>query len=459
MNTKPTIYLHIGAGKTGTSTIQSWLKQNQQNLHDQGYLIFDSDFSPNPVNNMMSNQQMFFQRVQQDQENGKSIFQSQLRNNIDYMRENNYHSAIISAELILVSFPQLSTWIAPFIDECNWKIIAYVRNQPQYLISAWKEWGYWQYNFDEMFQKTKHMNANWYKLLDNWSQVFGTDRIYVGIFDKQCLVNESIIEDFAKATNVAHLIEDSSTEIKANPSLNNKTALLLSNIRKHNLQRVSKNYIKPNRSNYTSQKEFRDANREYFRELRETFQTKQIFINSARITSTQEHDSSLSLATQAQLDFIYDQFKDSNAELIATYRPDVDIDIAFPHITSKNHVDYTDTEILYYGFQIMSEITEDFMEQIKTQNEIIKIQNTRIQSLEQLLHQNIQQLLNYTSAHDTSLFEVQKQFAGVQQQLEQVQQQFIVLHQTTHTNPIKYLIIRLRHIVIHTWHRLSRRSK
>lgn len=456
MNTKPTIYLHIGAGKTGTTSIQTWLKQSQHHLHENGYLIFDSNFTPNPVNGLMSNQQQFFQNINQYTDGGISAFQSQFRENLSYMRAHNYHSAVISAEFILISLPQLSTWLTPFLEECTWKIIVYVRNQPQYLISSWKEWGYWQYSFDDMFSHSSHLRANWYELIQPWATIFRKDQLYVGIFDSAYLINQSIIHDFITAINLPHLVADSVRHISTNPSLNNKSALLLNNIRAHNLQRPSKVHVKPKRADFATDEAYSDAVRIYTKKLRERFQLKPILINRARTTSTEEHDSAYSLATQDQLDFIYERFKESNAKLIAEYRPDIDATAAFPRVITNNHVNYTDSEIIYHGFQLMLEVTHEFMNQQKKQNEHLQLQSEQIRTINQKLQHHTQQLWSSMQSHDESLTNVHEQFIGVQHQLEHVQEQFKNLNYSSQdlysrTNPVKYWIIRL-------WNKFMRRS-
>lgn len=462
MNTKPTIYLHIGAGKTGTTSIQTWLKQSQQQLHKSGYLIFDSDFTPNAINGLMSNQQQFFQKLIRQTDGGISAFQSQFRENLSYMRAHNYHSAVISAEFILISLPQLTTWLAPFLDECDWKIIVYVRNQPQYLISSWKEWGYWQYSFDDIFSNPNHLRANWYELIQPWAAIFRKDQLYVGIFDSAYLINRSIIHDFITAINLPHLVDDSIRHISTNPSLNNKSALLLNNIRQYSLKRQSNTYTKPNPANYATKADFVEAMRMYTQHLRENFQLKSVLLNRSRTTSTHEHDSPLSIATQSQLDYVYELFHASNQQLIAEYRPDVDINIAFSRVISSNHVDYSDVEIMYHGFHLLLESTEEFMEQHKGYNEIFQNQGEQIRINNRKLKHHTQALWDAVNTHTETFEQVQEQFAGVQQQLTQVQHQLAQLQQQTiqlnaiyqiksRTNSMKYWIIR-------TWNKFIRRS-
>jgi DNA repair exonuclease SbcCD ATPase subunit len=300
-------------------------------------------------------------------------------------------------------------------------------------------------------------------MLQPWSEVFRKDQIYVGIFDSAYLNNQSIIHDFITAINLPELVDDSARHITTNPSLNNKSALLLSNIRQHNLNRESRAYTKPNPTDYVTEADYLEAMRMYTQHLRENFQLKSVLINRSRTTSTLEHDSPLSIATQSQLDYVYELFRESNQQLITEYRPDVTLDIVFPRIIATQHVDYSDIEIMYHGFHILLEATEEFMEQHKGYNKILQQQNEHIRTHNKRLKHHTQMLWKTVRAHTETFEQVQQQFAGVQEQLTQVQhqlaqlqEQIIQFNTATHqinsrTNTIKYWIIRI-------WHKFIRRS-
>lgn len=456
MTIKPTIYLHIGAGKTGTTSIQTWLKRNEQQLREQKCLIFDSHFRPNHIDGMMSNQQRFFQDIIKYPDGGESQFQSRFRDNLAYMRLHNFESAIISAELIMTALPQLTRWLEPFLNECNWKIIAYVRNQPHYLISGWKEWGYWQHSFDDMFEETRYLRANWLEMLKPWASVFGADRIYLGIFENTYLVNQSIIHDFATAINTPHLVHSEHSEIQTNPSLSNKSAIFLSNIRHYTTQRTNQRYEMPNRSDFADLYTYQSAYRHYVEHKREDFQLKPLLLYNARHVSTYEPDNALSIATQTQLDMIYDLFKDSNRELLSQYRPDVNIDIAFPRVLSTQKIEYTENELNYHGFSLLLEMIKGINAHDKNQTQMIKQQSEQLATLHTNLHNQTRALWNVNHIQYENFVQIQTQFAEVQYQLTQAQQQFSELHAISRdlyarTNPLKYWIIRI-------WNRITRRT-
>jgi hypothetical protein len=117
MDIKPTIYLHIGAGKTGSTSIQTWLKNSEVELAEAGYIIFDTDFKPTTKHTEISNQQDYVHNVVMNGSNGIESFQQQFRQNLSYMAENGFHSAIISAENLINPWRRADTWFLPFIDE------------------------------------------------------------------------------------------------------------------------------------------------------------------------------------------------------------------------------------------------------------------------------------------------------------------------------------------------------
>lgn len=434
MSTKPTIYVHIGAGKTGTSSIQTWLRKNETQLNELGYLLFSQDFMPNCDEGVMSNQQRYFHHIIKDEDGGMASFHSQLRENLEYMRANNFHSAIISAESIFVLVPQFAKWVIPFKDECNWKVIAYVRNQTQYLLSAWKEWGYWQYEFDEMIENNKYSRANWYEMLQPWEEAIGKEQMYVGIFDNTYLANKSILHDFAVACNIEQLITDNPITINSNPSLSNKSAIVLSNLRKYSTKRKSKKFTRPERTDYTTRSAYLADLRLYHQNMRVNFQLKQLVVQGAKSVSTHESDSSLFLATQEQLDYIYNFFNDSNKKLIEEYRPDVDINVAFPHFTVPEHTDYSQEELLYHGLHIQFKMLQQYNEQNINLKKIIHAQKKQLNVLDRKLHNKIQTIYSLTQNYDRS-------FAQIQQQLTEVNHAMTDLY--ARSNPIKYWLSRL----------------
>lgn len=467
MTTKPTIYLHIGAGKTGSTTIQVWLKQVENALATAGYLIFDTNFEPHAHRDQLSNQQQYFHSVLESGPTALAEFHEKFRKNLIYMQQNGYHSAVLSAENLINEWTGAYTWFDPLLDECNWKIIAYVRNQPQYIVSAWKEWGYWRHDFEELF--TDHINADWLKAIEVWEQRFGRENIYLGILEKKCLVDGLLHHDFASAINTPHIVANDADLIYANPSMNNRTALFFSKIRQQYLLRNANMLELPNLPESASQQELLQEALKINSTLNSMFHFKPLIVSRAPVSGTQEIDAPLSLLNTSMLQTIHEHFAESNQKLVELYRPDLDANTAFPTITTSFDQSIPADELTYHGFHIAFEslrsLHEATISNEKTLRQTIKrihtiqesqdqiTQNIKVnqnhteRQIQQLVSQHKSQLeiLETLNQHTTTLWnDIQAHnlsFSHTQLQISQIQQQINDLYQRQ--NFIKYWSLRI----------------
>lgn len=431
MSTKPTIYLHIGAGKTGSTTIQVWLKSVEAALAEAGYVIFDTNFTPGAQHDQLSNQQQYFHTVLMNGPQGVESFQQQFRQNLTYMREHGFHSAVMSAENLFNHWTGAHKWFEPFVDECHWKIIAYVRNQPYYIISAWKEWGYWRQNFDDLLAGEIH--ADWLRSLKAWDDTFGRENIYLGILEKRYLVDELLHHDFATAINTPHIIVNDHDLVYANPSLNNRSALLFSKIRD---QYIVRNPSAAAISNIhkINPKEMSIGNAlKHNAKLNSMFHFKPLVVSHAPVAGTQEFDSSLSLVNQDMLDRIHSMFAESNRKLLERYRPDINAEVAFPRIIHTANNEISDQDLVLHGFHIAFESLNSLDKQLEAKIKQLNRLQLQINALETEVEglresrSSIGQVWKSTVAHDQAI-------AHLQAQIDQLNR--TVSHPSTHNIPL-----------------------
>jgi hypothetical protein len=437
MSTKPTIYLHIGAGKTGSTTIQVWLKSVEAALAKAGYVIFDTNFNPGAQHDQLSNQQQYFHTVLMNGTQGIDTFQQQFRQNLIYMREHGFHSAVMSAENLFNHWTSAHKWFEPFVDECNWKIIAYVRNQPYYVISAWKEWGYWRQNFEDLF--TGEIQADWLKALNAWDDTFGRENIYLGVLEKRCMVDGLLHHDFATAINTPHIIANDHDLVYANPSINNRSALLFSKIRHQYIARNPRAAAIADTQKVNS-KETRIQNTlKHNAKLNAMFHFKPLVVSHAPVAGTQEFDSALSLVNQDMLDRMHAMFAESNRDLLARYRPDIDIDVAFPRIIHTSNVEVSDHDLVLHGFHIAFESLNSLDKQLDAKVKQLNRLQLQINALETEVEglienrRSIGQVWKSTVAHD-------KAIAHLQAQIDQLNQS-VGLFSTQNTSLFRRFIL------------------
>lgn len=232
MGYKPTIYVHIGAGKTGSSTIQRFLKMHEEHLKHAGYLIFNSNFQPHTGHEALSIQQSYFEKLHVNNPDRVGIFTRQFHTNLQYMQSNGYKAAVISAENLINDWEHFIDLFAPLRHLCNWKIIAYVRNQPQYLESSWKEWGYLNNtSMHTWFEEGLGNIANWSALLSIWEQAFGEANVAVRVLDKRYMYQGSLASDFARQIKINFLVNEENGDVYVNKSLSNRTIRVLEYLR------------------------------------------------------------------------------------------------------------------------------------------------------------------------------------------------------------------------------------
>ncbi|MBM4413266.1 MAG: hypothetical protein FJ040_07480 [Chloroflexi bacterium] len=313
MYTKPTIYLHIGAGKTGSTSIQVWLKEVESVLADSGYLVFDTNFEPSAQHSPLSNQQEYFHSIFLQGDVGIKSFQQQFRKNLHYMQEHGYHSAVMSAENLLNPWLQAHKLFDPFINDCTWKIIVYVRNQPEYLISAWKQWGYINHDFETYV--SNHSLADWMSIITAWDTLFGKDAIYVGTLTASLLKNGFLTHDFANAIGVPQIALQHQADIQTNPSINFQTTLLLAKIRRQFLQNnphFLTNHHAPTSPNKHEDKSDIQETILKNAQLNMLLSYKSMLTQHAAYTSLQKFNSTIAFVEQTSLDTIHAAYNASN---------------------------------------------------------------------------------------------------------------------------------------------------
>lgn len=195
---KKKLFIHIGAGKCGSSAIQTFLGENAKSLKMQGILIPGVKLDLESLVN--GNQIWFF-------ENGtKNIdFISAVKRRFTrlhrYMIDEDLSTLIVSAENLSNPgiFPDLFTDLNHLFEI---KVICYVRRQDEYLISAWQQWYLKVFSsFEEYINELGH-RVDWFTVLEPWRKEFGKENLSVRIYDKSVLINGNVIDDFAHCLDI-----------------------------------------------------------------------------------------------------------------------------------------------------------------------------------------------------------------------------------------------------------------
>jgi hypothetical protein len=350
MTDRITIHVHIGAGKTGSTSIQHMLRIMATELLNNGYLVFNKQFEPHASADHLCEQQTYFNQLIQQGEAGRTKFTQHMRRNLAYMRKHNISHAIISAECLMNYWNNFSHYFDEFVDQVDWQIIAYVRNQPEFLLSSWKQWSHFtNTNFDNWLHTNMGTWGNWLYHLAEWENVFGAQRISLGILDKRFMVDGDLLADFIQRIGCAALSFPDELKHNVNTSPNNYALQAFEYLRDND-------YIHTIRSKYYADPDQGEDFDEYTHYMRRTMADtlpsyKNLIIRNAKHHGIRSTTPATSYFTQAQLDAIHTAYHESNQALLIRYRSDVAVDVAFPKITITQTLHMNDQEISRYADQ------------------------------------------------------------------------------------------------------------
>ncbi|MFZ9859362.1 MAG: hypothetical protein ACO3F2_13620 [Roseiflexaceae bacterium] len=424
MGYKPTIYVHIGAGKTGSSTIQRFLKMYEENLKNAGYLIFNSNFQPHTGNETLSIQQSYFEKLHINNPDRVGIFVKQFQENLQYMQINGYKGAIISAENLLNDWEQFIDLFLPLRHLCHWRIIAYVRNQPQYLESSWKEWGYLNNtNMQHWFEGGIGKIANWTKQLSPWEQAFGIDSVVVRVLDKRYMLKGSLASDFARQIKFDFLINEESSDVYVNKSLSNRTIRVLEYLRDDNVIAAERERV------FAEARPIETTNNKGV-ELRMHLNKvvpnyKNLLSRTKPAAAFDDQDEVIDLFPAEWYVRIHQTYYESNRILVERYYPGVAVDDIFPPKTKVNYRQLSEAELQRHALRLT-------FENMRIIDQMVQAQATS----QEAIRTDIQQLRSEHSVQIAHLWQAQQ---AIQQQIVALQQ----AHQTTLQSKMRRVLSRV----------------
>lgn len=227
--------------KTGTTSLQKFLFNNREKLLEKGYLypITGTKISSNPSTKSYSHNSLVRVLNQNIDQTGNPVSQwsiwEECKKEIDTFAIQP-KKVIISAEFFTgpgIYNPYLIAMTKNILESYNTKIIIYLRRQDEFLRS------YYCYlltlfirkDIKEFILEWKYM-ADYYKTIELWKDVFGSENIIVRIFEKNQLKNSNLFEDFLDAVNLnsEEIDINFSQELRENVSVYSGKAIKLINL-------------------------------------------------------------------------------------------------------------------------------------------------------------------------------------------------------------------------------------
>ncbi|HEX4080748.1 MAG TPA: hypothetical protein VHX61_17950 [Rhizomicrobium sp.] len=259
------LFLHIGAEKTGTSSLQQFFKRNCEMLEAESILYSqvartqiqgESDSHTALAAAAQAPGKIDDLRQLHGVNSPESVHEFRGRLSqalVEEARLAGCERAIFSSEHLssrLVSIPEVETlakMLKPVADRIT--VVVYVRRQDDFLCST--------YSTDVKSGFTgpialpgeglRQSRYNYYVLLERWAAVFGKQNIVCRIYEKSGLKNGDIVDDFADVIGL-HFGEDFKRFAHVNDSLD-VAALEFLRLFNHVVPRMNEKGLNPARGN------------------------------------------------------------------------------------------------------------------------------------------------------------------------------------------------------------------
>ncbi|MBK8815428.1 MAG: glycosyltransferase family 61 protein [Methylococcaceae bacterium] len=198
------LLLHIGTGKTGTSSIQNFLFENRKILADQ-FSLYYPEFGLSKINHFGELIHAHYPVVLWIKERQAQ----KLEELCSTLKASNCETAVISCENLYhhLTLEDIA-YLANAVKDFSVEIICYVRRQDFYMESAWKQQvkvGALSLAFPDFLklhtqpEYLETIQGNYFKMLKKWAAYFGTEAVKVRVFHKSEWVNGDLIDDFLNA--------------------------------------------------------------------------------------------------------------------------------------------------------------------------------------------------------------------------------------------------------------------
>jgi hypothetical protein len=207
-----TVYLHIGAPKTATSTLQLILAKNARRLAKSG-VLYPSDCRHGDAHHTLVCDLMAetMQESMSDHWYGSvprgeawSLFSQELA-----AQSKPIESVIVSSELFFAQGKNLTPAFDTILRRLQGhqvRIVVYLRRQDQLFSSFYnqdiKGMRRWPHSAYQFYQTHRLFEYGYYSMLQWWAAVFGAENLIVRPYDSSQWPDGSIVKDFCQTTGI-----------------------------------------------------------------------------------------------------------------------------------------------------------------------------------------------------------------------------------------------------------------
>jgi len=223
------IIIHLGANKTGSSSIQKFIQKNTEKLRDLNYIIPDSKLG---LGTSITGEQVF---ALQEFIGGGDKSAAKLKKKIDALidsRESEDQTVLISAENMGTT--QGALLFKKVLAKRKAKVIFYIRRQDELIASSWQQWhSKKEVDYDAWLIDAIRTLGHWEPIINAWEKVVGLENIALEVFERSAFTDGNIIVDFVEKIGAGQHSDELELVLKdANPTyLNYITPLVAGNDR------------------------------------------------------------------------------------------------------------------------------------------------------------------------------------------------------------------------------------
>ena len=184
------LLLHIGANKTGSSAVQSFIRDNLSLLDEAGYAVPDNELK---WSKRVTGFQVFgLAELFADggsPERTAAVFDELMR-------------TAPAGKTVLISAENLSNqgiqrFLTQVCSRYRTKVILYIRRQDELLTSSWQQWNSKiESDLDAWIVKSLRLHGNWAQIVEAWEQIAGKGAVTVRIYERAELRDGNVILDF-----------------------------------------------------------------------------------------------------------------------------------------------------------------------------------------------------------------------------------------------------------------------
>ncbi|MGM0831827.1 MAG: hypothetical protein ACQEUK_03245 [Pseudomonadota bacterium] len=228
--------IHIGTEKTGTTTLQGFIKKNRNKLLESGYYIplsigdgnnrglascameesrLDDFYHAQGINTKVA-------RAEHDKHlladlKAEMVSLGKKYHTVIFTSEH-FHSRCVSQDEV----NNVKGILTPYFEE--FEIIVYLRPQVDMAVSLYSTYlrsGSYS-KFDDFLEKHCSSDNPYYdygNLLKKWSRTFGEQNIRVRIFDRNSMINKDVVDDFFAAVGFENCLSNFERVKNLNESL------------------------------------------------------------------------------------------------------------------------------------------------------------------------------------------------------------------------------------------------